>query len=838
MATFEALNELMEITGSTELHKRIRFWFVQEIAEEEGLLKFLRDRCDDLRRKKARRHVLICEIEALGERGVAVDSLESLKQTHARETAKLAPLTDAIVESLAGIPKKERHNYLTYSTGVAKPKKARKWKQPASAPNKESSLTTDDNIISDDPERLVTKKSTGKRKPTCIVIKDTPDVSKKKTPVQAQKHKGDFVHTPDDYVPTNDETRDVDDEEYDHINEEMYDDVNVELKDAELADKGKGNEEMTDAEKVNAEHEQANQEVTSAQVQDEALATTTAAPATQKKKTDVPPSSSSRSVSSNYSSIFLNLDNISSVETEIISTLDVQVKHENPKATTSTPAVPESETLFAIHLRVSDLEKEVIDLININHSTTLLVTIQSKVWTAVKEYLGTNLGDALQKVLQRHIAELIQEHSVLADVIKVLKQQLEPQKSDTHIRKTKMEHAAKQQEPWYTIKSSDKAALNEFDQKQALFETMKASKSFNNHPKHMALYHALIESILADEDAMDQGVADKQKKRKPVDDNRNEDPPIGPDQGLKRMKTNKDAKSSKRPKLTNQGLKRMKTSKDAKSSKRPKSTGSSNGNTSSQPKPKSTGDDMGTTNEQPNVKAALKKDWFKKPKRPPTPNPEWNQGKSDEDEPTQDWLSDLVKSEKPLFTFNELMCTPIDFSAYAINCLKFRDRCPFNLSKPLPLIESRGRQIIRAHYFFNNDLKYRRGGSTDRKYTTLLTKKKAAKYELKDIEDMVPTLWSPIMVAYDKHDALGTSHWGPKRQRFYGYEINRVSKHDVYSTERIMAVTNVKVNKWYGYGHLEEIEVRRADHQLYKFMEMDFPRLYLHDIEDMLLIIV
>ncbi|GJW33679.1 hypothetical protein Tco_0053711 [Tanacetum coccineum] len=41
--------------------------------------------------------------------GVAVDSLESLKQTHTRETAKLAALTYAITESLAGIHEKERH---------------------------------------------------------------------------------------------------------------------------------------------------------------------------------------------------------------------------------------------------------------------------------------------------------------------------------------------------------------------------------------------------------------------------------------------------------------------------------------------------------------------------------------------------------------------------------------------------------------------------------------------------------------------------------------------------------------------------------------------------------
>nr|GEW64207.1 hypothetical protein [Tanacetum cinerariifolium] len=82
-------NELMEIIGSTELHKRMRY--------------------DDLRRKNARRRVLIHEMEALREREVAIDSLESLKQTHSRENAKLAALTDAIVESLAGIYEKERH---------------------------------------------------------------------------------------------------------------------------------------------------------------------------------------------------------------------------------------------------------------------------------------------------------------------------------------------------------------------------------------------------------------------------------------------------------------------------------------------------------------------------------------------------------------------------------------------------------------------------------------------------------------------------------------------------------------------------------------------------------
>ncbi|GKB42649.1 hypothetical protein Tco_0887591 [Tanacetum coccineum] len=40
---------------------------------------------------------------------VVIDSLESLKQTYARETAKLAGLTDVMAETLAGIHEKEGH---------------------------------------------------------------------------------------------------------------------------------------------------------------------------------------------------------------------------------------------------------------------------------------------------------------------------------------------------------------------------------------------------------------------------------------------------------------------------------------------------------------------------------------------------------------------------------------------------------------------------------------------------------------------------------------------------------------------------------------------------------
>ncbi|GKC48411.1 hypothetical protein Tco_1066133, partial [Tanacetum coccineum] len=133
---------------------------------------------------------------------------------------------------------------------------------------------------------------------------------------------------------------------------------------------------------------------------------------------------------------------------------------------------------------------------------------------------------------------------------------------------------------------------------------------------------------------------------------------------------------------------------------------------------------------------------------------------------------------------------------------------PFDLSKPLPLIEDRGRQVVPVNYFINNDLEYLKGGSSSRKYTTSTTKTKVVKYDdIQGIKDMIPSLWSPV-------------------------------KNDVFSTKRIIAVTHVKVMKWYDYGYLEKIVVRREDQKLYKFMEGDFPRLNLCDIEDMLLLLV
>nr|GEV28246.1 hypothetical protein [Tanacetum cinerariifolium] len=57
----------------------------------------------------------------------------------------------------------------------------------------------------------------------------------------------------------------------------------------------------------------------------------------------------------------------------------------------------------------------------------------------------------------------------------------------------------------------------------------------------------------------------------------------------------------------------------------------------------------------------------------------------------------------------------------------------------------------------------------------------------------------------------------------------------------IMSITKTKaasVKKLHGYGHLEEIVVKRADRQLYKFKECNFVDLHLNDTKDMILLFV
>nr|GEW95565.1 hypothetical protein [Tanacetum cinerariifolium] len=262
----------------------------------------------------------------------------------------------------------------------------------------------------------------------------------------------DVRESDDDHDKADDERTESDDEEEEKLDDEFIhtpdDYVHT---DDEINDKS-SDVEMTVYGQVNVDQEGAGN-----QVKDDAQAT---------QKTEGLILSSS--ISSDYTAKYLNFDKILPVDTEVVPMLDINVQHEVP-------------------------QKDVKELKTVDHTTALLSTIQYEVPNSIKEYLRTSMDDALHKVLQKHIADITKEHSIPADIVERLRQQYVPEKITKDIRKTKMEHARKHQEPKETITSYDTTALIEFDQKTALFETMTKSKSFNKSLKQRALYHALME---------------------------------------------------------------------------------------------------------------------------------------------------------------------------------------------------------------------------------------------------------------------------------------------------------------------------------------------------------
>ncbi|GJV62775.1 retrovirus-related pol polyprotein from transposon TNT 1-94 [Tanacetum coccineum] len=282
--------------------------------------------------------------------------------------------------------------------------------------------------------------------------------------------------------------------------------------------------------------------------------------------------SSSLSVSSGFGNQFLNLSSDTSLicttkksaDIEINSLLDIQIQQEVPQIQSSsvlpvhvlvipkptflspileipivTPVTtlppPSSVTNITLILQQQTTPIHIPPITTAALAVVIvldpLLAIVQRVSKLEKDYLGSSLRDALQKVLQKHTKELIQQSS---------------QKDVSKILKINKEQAEKQQMPKYSVKSSDEAALDEYDQKSDLFQTMIESKSFNKHPTHKALYHALMESLLTDKEGMDQGVVDLLKQKKRKHDDQDEDPLAGPNQGkkTKRIRT-KDSESSK-----------------------------------------------------------------------------------------------------------------------------------------------------------------------------------------------------------------------------------------------------------------------------------------------------
>nr|GEW93598.1 hypothetical protein [Tanacetum cinerariifolium] len=265
-----------------------------------------------------------------------------------------------------------------------------------------------------------------------------------------------------------------------------------------------------------------------------------------------------------------------------------------------------------------------------------------------------------------------------------------------------------------------------------------------------------------------------------------------------------------------------------------------------------------TTGTQSRQMSASESAFAEEPVKPPTPDRDWNKTLPAIQGSAQTWISDLAKQADSRSSFNELLDTPIDFSNFIMNRLCVDTLTPELLAGPtFELMRGSCTSMTELEYHLEEVYK----AITDQldwvnpegqQYPHNLLqplllipdnrgrRTKAADYgHIKLIEDLVPrTMWIQEPLNYDKHALWGVSHWGRKRQQFYGFAVNRESALDVYSKRRIIAVTDLKIVEWHNYKHLDWISVRRDDDKIYKFIEGNFKRLRLQDIKDMLLLLV
>ncbi|GJY59654.1 hypothetical protein Tco_0459546 [Tanacetum coccineum] len=541
----------------------------------------------------------------------------------------------------------------------------------------------------------------------------------------------------------------------------------------------------------------------------------------------------------------------------------------SPMATPTPPTIiettnplstlPDFSSVFRFNDRITTLEKEVAKLKK--------DPLHTQVTTLVDEHLDTRLGETkkeFKKFLSDSLTARIKEQvkDQLPHILPKEVSNFAPPVIETLIKESREEinlsKVSSQTHSSYEAAST----LTEFELKKILIDKIEKSESYLADPEHRDCYYGLKKSYDLDKDYLySYDVYSLKRSRKGKD--KDEDPSTRLDRGLKNRKTSKDAEP------TTCSKKKDSTSGSSKGSKsQPKSFGKSVH--SEEPVFEVTDSDMPHDQEgdlvdnedEPRKEDASKRDWFKKPTPPQEPtNPDWNIGKTTQEGPTQNWLINLAAStstDKLLKDFDELMSTPIYFSSYILNGLKIKnltqkillgpafkllkgthsnyaeleydfEECykalsekfdwenpkggdyPFDLSKPLSLITRGKRQRVPVEFFINNDLKYLQGWVSTMTYMTSTTKTKVTQYDLLGIEDMVPNIWSPVKVAYDKYTLWGILHLREQRKSFYAFARGMQSRGDVYSTKRILTVTHVSVMRKHGYGYLEEIVVRRVD---------------------------
>ncbi|GKD27768.1 hypothetical protein Tco_1233982, partial [Tanacetum coccineum] len=333
--------------------------------------------------------------------------------------------------------------------------------------------------------------------------------------------------------------------------------------------------------------------------------------------------------------------------------------------TTLITILPNFSSLFGFDQRVSTLEKDMSQFKQDDLSTQLLESVKSQILTIVRDLLSIRIRYATRTALQSYTKEFEKKaqearelyidmvEKSMKDIIKnevksKLPQILPKEVSDfgtpiiqrtinESLENVVLAKSSSQPQSTYEVATS----LTEFELKKILLDKLEKSKSYRAAEQHRDLYDALVKSYQLDKDLFDSYGKVYSLKRGREDKDKDEDPSAGSDQGLKKRKTIKDTEPPKGYKS-----KEFKSSSSKGSKSQSKSSGKS------------------AQAEEPVLETA---------------NTEMPQDQGDDlskqidFRPPQTWISKMAKAGKPPTTFDELMSTPIDFSAYVLHNLKIEN---------------------------------------------------------------------------------------------------------------------------------------------------------------------
>ncbi|GKE60206.1 hypothetical protein Tco_1510573, partial [Tanacetum coccineum] len=422
----------------------------------------------------------------------------------------------------------------------------------------------------------------------------------------------------------------------------------------------------------------------------------------------------SSSVSSSFTSKFLDLENVNPSDYTMTTLMDTSIPpHETTTSTpttqepqTSAPDLPDFASIFKFNERVFNLEQEVSHLKQYDKSAKISKTVKSHVPVLIDEHLSTRDGYAVQTafhsykvdfekeaqaeqdrfidIIDKTVKELVKDE-VKGQINKILPKKIvdfatpmiERNVDDSYERVVLAKSASQPKSNYEAA-----ASLTEFELKNILHDKMDESESYRAAQEHRYLYDCVAKYYKLDKDLFDTYGKAYSLKRDRDDKDKDEDPSAGSDRGMKRQKSGKEEEPSQEPK--------SKSSKSTGSSKGPnqsprKSFGKSAHAKESRQDSGEPHDQefvTGNTDEQPADEVISKDAWWKKPEKPPTPDRDWNKRQSIDFRPAQPWITKMAKDKESPQSFDELMNTPIDFTAFVMNRLKIENLTQETLVEP------------------------------------------------------------------------------------------------------------------------------------------------------------